>query len=131
VRTARSLAAILAGYAVMTAILRVFGPAPSALSMSYFLRSATVTIAGAFSGGFISAWLAGSHEIPHAACFGLLLVATSIALMLRQGAAQPGWYETTLAGCGPIAALFGAALRMLSKPPARTENQTNMNNKNN
>jgi hypothetical protein len=116
VKILRSLAAIAAGYAVMAAILRGLAPAPAdAGGMNYFLLSITWTVAGAMAGGYVAAFIAGSHEIPHAAGVGLLMVAMSIVSMRQQGASRPGWYETAIAGCGPIAAMIGAALRMLTR----------------
>lgn len=115
-RFVRSLAAVLAGYATMALILRLAAPAPpDSADMNYFLVSITWTVASAIAGGFIAALIAGSHELPHAAGVGFLMIAMSLVSMRRQGVMRPGWYETTIAGCGPIAAMMGAALRMLTK----------------
>ena len=109
-RVLRSLAAVLAGCALVFGILRgLTPPAPG------FLLGVVVTIAGAMAGGFVTAWIAGSHEIPHAAGVGLAMIAMSVLSMRVQGAVRPGWYEIAVAGCGPIAAMVGAAIRMLTK----------------
>ena len=121
-RVARSLAAVAAGYAVMAAILRGLAPVPTdAGGMNYFLLSILWIIAGATTGGYVAALIAGSHEIPHAAGVGLLMIAMSIVSMRQQGASRPGWYETAIAGCGPTAAMIGAALRMLTRRRGKAE----------
>ena len=104
----RSLAAVAAGCAVTFGMLRGFVPENFVLSVMW-------TIAGALAGGFVAAWIAGSHEIPHSAGVGFMMVAMSVVSMRAQGETRPGWYEITVAGCGPIAAMVGAAVRMLTK----------------
>jgi hypothetical protein len=108
----------VAGYAVMAAILRAF-------AIDNFPLTLARTIAGAIAAGYIAGLIAGSHEIPHAAGVGFLMIVMTFVSMRRQAILQPGWYETTVAGCGPIACMIGGALRMLTKggkterPPAR------------
>ena len=46
---------------------------------------------------------------------GLLMVVVSLVSMRLEGISQPGWYQTTIAGCGPISAMIGAAIRLLTK----------------
>lgn len=112
----RSLAAVAAGCAVTFAILRGFAPAPAdSAGMNYFMLSIAWTVAGAIAGGFVAAWIAGGREMPHAAGLGFIMVAMSFVSMKQHGASRPGWYETAVAGCGPIAAMLGAALRMLTR----------------
>jgi hypothetical protein len=108
VKILRSVAAVVAGYAVIATILRAFATDNFPLTLAW-------TIAGAIAAGFTAAFIAGRHEIPHAAGVGFLMIAMSLWHMRRQGIAQPGWFETTVAGCGPIACMIGAALRMLTK----------------
>jgi hypothetical protein len=114
VKIVRSLAAVAVGYAVMAAIIRYFAPAPSE-GMNYFLLSATCIAAASMFGGFATALIADGHEFAHAAGLGFIMVAMSIVSMRRAGEATPGWYETSIAACGPMAALLGAALRLLFK----------------
>jgi hypothetical protein len=108
VKVIRSLTAVAAGCAVTFAALR-------GLASAHFLLSVTSTIAGALAGGFLAAWIAGGHEIPHAAGVGFAMIVLAVVSMLRQGMLRPGWYETAIAGCGPVAAMTGAAIRMLTK----------------
>lgn len=86
------------------------------IDTGYMLASVAWTVAGALSGGFIAGWIAGSRELPWSAGVGFLLVLLSVVMMRRQGTAQPGWYETAVAGCGPISAIIGGAIRLLTKP---------------
>ncbi|MEP6714288.1 MAG: hypothetical protein ABJC09_01865 [Terriglobia bacterium] len=111
-RWLRSVVAVLAGYAVIAVFLRVFGAPSPAGSFVWF---ACATILAAIAGGFATAWVAGSHEIPHAAGLGLLMIVATLVSMFRNSVTHPGWSEITAAGCGPIAAMLGASLRILTK----------------
>jgi hypothetical protein len=86
------------------------------IGAGYMLASAAWTVLGALAGGFMAAWIASSRELPWSAGVGFLLVLLSVVAMRRQGTTQPGWYETAVAGCGPISALIGGAIRLLTKP---------------
>lgn len=107
-RILRSLAAVVAGYALMAAILRGF-------AIDNFVFTVSRAIVGAVAAGYLAGLIAGRHEIPHAAGVGFLMVAMTFVSMRQQAIPQPGWYEITVAGCGPIACMIGAALRMLTK----------------
>ena len=95
--------------AVITLNVRTLGP-------GFMVASVAWTIVGAAAGGFMAAWIAGSRELPWAVGVGFFLVLLSVIAMRRQGNTQPGWYETAIAGCGPISALIGGAIRLLTKP---------------
>lgn len=88
-----------------------------AITTGYMMASVAWTVLGAVIGGFAAAWIAGSRELPWSAGVGFLLVVLSVTAMRRHGAAQPGWYETAVAGCGPVSALLGGAVRLLTKSP--------------
>jgi len=105
----RTIAAVLTGYALIAAILRLF-------PTDIFLLAVTRTILGAIIAGFITALIAGSHEIPHAAAVGFLMIVMTFVAMRQQAILQPSLYEIAVAGCGPIACMIGAALRLLTKP---------------
>lgn len=90
--------------------------------MNYLLLSLTWSVAGAVIAGYTTARIAGSHEFPHVAALALTMVLISILSMRQEGIAHPGWYQTTIAGCGPIAAMLGAAIRLLTKRN-QTENR--------
>jgi len=109
----RTIAAILTGYALIAATLRLF-------ATDIFLLAVTRTILGAIVAGFITALIAGSHEIPHAAAVGFLMIVMTFVAMRQQAILQPSLYQLAVAGCGPIACMIGAALRLLTKP-AKTE----------
>ena len=114
-KVARGLVAVFAGYGLMMLVLRFFGPGPEGSGMHYFLMSALWTVCAAMMAGFVTAWIAGERELPYASGLGLIMIAMSLAAMRNERASRPGWYETSIAGCGPIAALLGAAVRMLMK----------------
>jgi hypothetical protein len=44
--------------------------------------------------------------------------------MRQEGVSRPGWYQVTIAGCGPISALIGAAIRLLTKPNQTANSNT-------
>lgn len=119
-RIARSLVAVLAGFVLFVVFVRALSAFQGSLDaagavMNYLLLSVTWTVAGAIIAGYTTARLAASREFPHTAALGLLMVIMSVASMRQEGIAQPGWYQTTIAGCGPIAAMLGAAIRLLTR----------------
>ena len=111
----RGVLGVFAGYALMAVTLRWLGPGPIGEGMNYFLLSAAWTIGAALVAGFLAAWIAGQRELSVASALSLVIIAASLVSMVRQGASRPGWYETSVAGIGPMAAILGAAIRMLTK----------------
>jgi peptidoglycan/LPS O-acetylase OafA/YrhL len=122
VNALRGICGVMAGFVLAIAVIAVCERAAivnfnvRTIGSGYMLASVAWTIVGAVAGGFMAAWIAGSREVPWAAGVGFLLVLLSLVAMRRQGNAQPGWYETAVAGCGPISALIGGAIRLLTKP---------------
>lgn len=126
-RIARSLIAVLLGFGFFLAVIRILAAFTGSLEaggalVNYLLLSVSWTVAAAVLGGYITARIAGSHEFPHVAAVGLLMVVASVVSMRQEGIAQPGWYQTTIAGCGPISAMIGAAIRLLTRR-RQTENR--------
>lgn len=127
---ARSVLGVLLGFGVFFAIIRMLsafaGSLTNAPPANYLLLSLAWTVVAAVLGGYITARIAGSHEFPHAAAVGLLIIAMGFIAMRQEGASQPSWYQITIAGCGPISAMIGAAIRLLTKPrlikPSQTAN---------
>ncbi len=120
----------IAGFAAAIALIAfcewaaVYSFGAKTVDTTYMLASVTWTICAAILGGYIAASIAGARELPWSAAVGFLLVALSAVAMRRNGAAQPGWYETAVAGCGPISALIGGAIRMLTKPRMSPRTET-------
>jgi len=110
----RGLAGVAIGFGLFVAALRMLSPSDG------LALNASCTIAAGLVCGFITALVAGSHEFPWAATDGMLMIAAGFITMKQQEMLQPGWYEMTIAGCGPAAALLGAALRLLTKPRTKT-----------
>lgn len=108
-RIVRSIAGILLGFGIFLVIAR------STAGRS-LLISITSTVIAAILSGYLTALIAGAHEFPHAAAVGMLMIATGFVSMLQEGATQPSWYQIAIAGCGPISAMIGAAIRLLTKP---------------
>jgi hypothetical protein len=120
VKIARSLLAVAVGFGLTMGLIHLLslwtGRAGNySTTMNYFLASLTATIFAAMFGGYVTAFIAGSHEFPHTAAVGLLMIAMSFVSMRQSGATIPGWFETSVAGCGPLSAMIGAALRLLTK----------------
>jgi predicted anti-sigma-YlaC factor YlaD len=126
VKAIRSLLSVCLGFALFFGIVRgmtvVVGSGPdtsgayiNAPVVNYLVESVSWTVGAALIAGYITARIAGSREFPHAAALGLLMVIASFVSMRQEGISQPGWYQTTVAGCGPIAAMIGAAIRVLGK----------------
>lgn len=116
-RVVRSLVGIATGVGIFFVAIR-------ALSGAGLLLSVTGTIAAAIASGYITALIAGAHEFPHVAAVGILMVGTGFVSMLQEGAAKPGWYQITIGGCGPISAMIGAAVRLLTKPRQMANSNT-------
>ena len=121
-RLVRSVGAVLTGLAVFALLVGVLTPVVArtfgvenfqSFSMSLLLATLGYTVAAAIAAGYLTGWIAGRRELPHAAGLGMLMIAMSFVSMRQHGEARPGWYETTIAGCGPVAAMFGAGLRRL------------------
>jgi hypothetical protein len=133
----RGVLGVVFGFGVFFAIVQMLsafagsltaGTLSNAAPGNYLLLSVTWTIAAAVLGGYVTARIAGAHEFSHAAAAGLLMIAMSYLSMRQEGASQPGWYQLTIAGCGPISAMIGAAIRLLTKPdPTRKSQDANSN----
>lgn len=116
-RVVRSLIGILIGFGVFFAAMR-------ALAGSGLMLSVTGAVAAAVVGGYITALIAGAHEFPHVAAVGMLMIGTGFVSMLQEGATKPGWYQIAIGGCGPISAMIGAAIRLLTKPRQMANSNT-------
>ncbi len=108
-RIVRSLAGIAVGFGIFLAIARVTS------GIGLWLGIAA-TVAGAVLSGYVTALIAGAHEFPHVAAVGMLMIFTGFLSMRQEGATQPSSYQIAIAGCGPISAMIGAAIRLLTKP---------------
>ena len=124
-KIARSVVGVLFGFGVFFAIVHMLsafagsltaGAPANAAPGNYLFLGVVWTVTAAVLGGFIAARIAGAHEFPHAAAVGMLMIAMSVLSMREEGVSRPGWYQITIAGCGPISALIGAAIRLLTKP---------------
>lgn len=123
-KIARSVLGIVFGFGIFLVIVQMVSAFTGSLSagtpgntppVNYLLLSVTWTVAAAVVSGYITARIAGAHEFPHAAAVGLLMIGLSFLSMRQEGASRPGWYQIAIAGCGPISAMIGAAIRLLAK----------------
>jgi hypothetical protein len=132
VKIVRSVLSVVVGFLVFAVFIRMLnvftGVAESGGAvMNFLVLSVTWTVAAAVIAGYTTARIAGSREFPHAAALGLLMVIVSFASMRQEGITQPGWYQTTIAGCGPISAMIGAAIRLLTKGRQTVNGTANRN----
>ena len=127
-RAVRSVAGIVIGFLVFFAIIRMLsafaGTLTNAPPSGYLLLSLAWTIVAAMLGGYTAARIAGAHEFPHAAGVGFLIILMGFLSMREEGASRPDWYQITIAGCGPISAMIGAAIRLLTKPRQAAKSNT-------
>jgi len=125
---ARGVVGVLFGFGIFFAIIHMLSAFAGSLTGTapgnYLFLSVGWTVVAAILGGYIAARIAGAHEFPHAAAVGMLMIAMSVLSMRNEGVSRPGWYQITIAGCGPISALIGAAIRMLTKPRQKYLRQT-------
>jgi hypothetical protein len=116
----RSVLGVLAGFGIFLVVVQMMSTFTGILTNSapgnYLMLSVTWTVAAAIVSGYITARIAGAHEFPHVAAVGLLMIGMSVLSMRAEGASRPGWYQIAIAGCGPISAMIGAAIRLLAKP---------------
>ncbi len=77
---------------------------------SYLLISVAVTIVAAVLCGMLTGLIAGTHEFPHVATVGMLMIGLSLYTMKGMAISRPGWYQISIAGCGPVSAMFGAGI---------------------
>jgi hypothetical protein len=123
-KVVRSILSVVLGFAVMAGIIMYVTPIAAryyraedfrTINPAYMIANLAYSAAAAISGGFLTAWIAGYREMRHASVLGLAMIVMGFVSMRMQGQHQPGWYEVVIAGIGPIAAMLGAALRLLTK----------------
>ncbi len=105
----RGIAGVAIGFVLFVVAIRMVSPSDG------LMLNATATIAASLAAGFLTALVAGSHEVPWAATVGMLMIGSSFLAIRQEGLPRPGWYEMTIAGCGPVSALLGAAIWLLVK----------------
>jgi uncharacterized membrane protein len=128
----RSVLGVLFGFGFFLVVVQMLaftgglsvGAVSNAAPGNYLLLNVTWTIAAAVVSGYVTARIAGAHEFPHAAAVGLLMIGMSFLSMRQEGASRPGWYQIAIAGCGPISAMIGAAIRLLGKSDLTKKRQT-------
>jgi hypothetical protein len=123
----RGVLGVLFGFGIFVVLVQMMSAFTGILTSSapgdYLVLSITWTVAAAVVSGYITSLIAGAHEFPHAAAVGLLMIGMSLLSMRAEGSSKPGWYQIAIAGCGPISALIGAAIRLLTKPDSTTKGQ--------
>ncbi len=114
------MAAVSVGLAIVVTVLGVASPYATkafgletfeSFNFGYVMTNLAYTVVATMVAGYVTAWIAGEREIRHAAVLAKFLFALAILGVVRHGETHPGWAELILGGCGPVSALFGAALR--------------------
>jgi hypothetical protein len=118
VKVVRSLLSVAVGFGLFVGALQLIPTVglqtgADATHVSFLLMTVAWTVVAAAICGFLTAWIAGAHEFPHVSGLGILMVVLSVLSMQQESLSRPGWYQTAIAGCGPISAMFGAAVRTL------------------
>lgn len=115
-KLARSLAAVVLGYAAMVILITLVqevwlgGVDFYASPKGELVLAAILSIAGAAVGGFVAAAVAGRSYRVHGLIMGMLVVVETIALTLTGGFSAPWWFNA-LSGAALIAGiLVGAEL---------------------
>ena len=111
----RSLLAVTLGFGLFALVMGLATPQMTAFQMNFFVLNLFVTVAAALAAGYLTGRIAGRLEIPHAAAVGMIAIVVSFLQMREHGAAQPGPYEMTTAGCAPVSAMIGAAVAMVQR----------------
>jgi len=116
----RSLLAVTTGLVMVVAALGFLSPLATkafglenfeTFNFGYVMTNLAYTVLAAVIAGYTTAWIAGDGEIRHAAVLSKFLFALAMVGVVRHGQTHPGWAELILGGCGPVSALFGAAIR--------------------
>jgi hypothetical protein len=115
VKVVRSLLGVLIGCGLFFALARWLSGLTNAAPGYDLLIGVAGTVVAAVLAGYTAAFIGGAHEFPHAAAVGLFMVGMGFVSMMQEGATKPGWHQISVAGCGPISALIGAAIRLLTK----------------
>ena len=129
----RSLTAVGTGVAIVAGILAVVSPIATkafglenfeSFNFGYVMTNLGYTVVATMLAGYVTAWIAGDREIRHAAVLAKFLFALAILGVVRHGQTHPGWAELILGGCGPVSALFGAAVRRTQRKLPVTFDET-------
>lgn len=103
----RGVLAVLAGTVLV--VLTRFIPTDS------LALTVCAVIAAAALAGYLAGWIAGRFELRVASVLGFVMVLLGGFSVVQRSARQPNWQEVAIAGCGPVAALLGAGIRLLTK----------------
>ncbi len=118
-RAARSIAAVVAGYAVIVvgtilAFEVLLGGIGYHKSSTRVLAVASVAaFASGFSGGYVAAWLGGRPQLLHAAGVLLPLILDTTYVVTSGVSSDPLWYDLVGALTLMVAAVFGGYVRQL------------------
>ena len=110
-KVVRRLSAVFAGSVIFAGAIAV----ARQFQANGFITHLVWTVLAALAAGWVTGRIARAHEVAHAAAIGLFIVMAAIVVMRQRGATQPGPYELTLAGCGPISVMIGAAMAMVQR----------------
>jgi type II secretory pathway pseudopilin PulG len=120
-KTTRSLLAVVIGYAVMGFLITLVqeswfgGVSFSRSALAVLAISGFLTFLSAVAGGFLAAWIAGHHELWHAAAMCLLVSVEATWLITTGRTHDPLWFDTA-AGSLLAGILIGCWLRTCPYP---------------
>lgn len=119
----RAAWALLAGFAVMTAIvfalttaLRKKAPnwvgTPANPQPAYILVNILYSFIAAAAGGYVTGWIAGEDPLPKVLMLAIIVLAMSAISALEGRGRQPMRYQIALAVIAPIGVIIGGLIRL-------------------
>jgi len=120
----RSIAAVIAGLAVMIVLVVVFGViaaavifpgdadrAPADPTTAWLVVNMAYSFAAALAGGWVTARIAIRKKMGHAAALALVVFLLAVpGIVTGPAAGQPAWYAIVIAGIGVLGVLTGGRL---------------------
>ena len=119
----RAVWALLAGFAVMTALvfavtMLLMKRAPAWVGASakpnptYLLVNVAYSFVAAAAGGYVTAWIAADNPLPRVLMLAIAVLAMSAISALEARGRQPLGYQIALAVLSPIGVLAGGLIRL-------------------
>ena len=120
---AHAFLALMAGFAVMVALVMGLAALVARLAPSWTGSEATPQASYAFvnvgssfvasaAGGYVTAWVAAANPLIHVLALALVVLALAALSALQSRGKQPIWIQLALVAISPIGVLAGGLVRL-------------------
>jgi hypothetical protein len=121
--TARAFFALLAGFAIMVAVVIVVTAllqrlAPDWVGVAsrprpgYVFVNLGYSFLAAAGGGYVTAWTAGMNPLPDVLALAVVVLVLGAISALQARGRQPAWYQITLLIISPLGVVAGGLMRL-------------------